>query len=271
MSMIDRSLDGMAFLSGQLGAILRRRLRELGGIALISLAMMAALALATWSVRDPSLSHATDAPVHNLLGRPGAIAADLLMQLFGLGSLALLLPIAVWGYRLLGHRPLSRERLRVLLWLFGAAFAAAFASCLPRSSHWPLPSGLGGVIGDAVLRVPAIFLGAPLAGTYGVAAAIGLGVAALAAFSGAAGIIWRGPPDQEEDAANLEDDSAWISLGRLMHALLSLRSRLSRALRRRRRAQPPMWSDDAMQRHIDSVGAPLRQAAGAARGRRFRG
>ena len=51
MSMIDRSLDGMAFLSGQLGAILQRRLRELGGIALISLAMMAALALATWSVR----------------------------------------------------------------------------------------------------------------------------------------------------------------------------------------------------------------------------
>ena len=29
MSMIDRSLDGMAFLSGQLGAVLQRRLREL--------------------------------------------------------------------------------------------------------------------------------------------------------------------------------------------------------------------------------------------------
>ena len=252
MSMIDRSLDGMAFLSGQLGAILRRRLRELGGIALISLAMMAALALATWSVRDPSLSHATDAPVHNLLGRPGAIAADLLMQLFGLGSLALLLPIAVWGYRLLGHRPLSRERLRVVLWLFGAALAAAFASCLPRSSHWPLPTGLGGVIGDAVLRVPAIFLGAPLSGTYRVAAAIGLGMAALAAFSGAAGMIWRGSPDNEADTADLEDDGAWISLGRLMHALLSLRSRLSRAFRRRMRAQPSLRGHAAMPRHSES-------------------
>jgi DNA segregation ATPase FtsK/SpoIIIE, S-DNA-T family len=61
MSMIDRSLDGMAFLSGQLGAVLRRRLREMGGLALLSIAMMAALALATWSVHDPSLSHATDA------------------------------------------------------------------------------------------------------------------------------------------------------------------------------------------------------------------
>ena len=252
MSMIDRSLDGMAFLSGQLGAILRRRLRELGGIALISLAMMAALALATWSVRDPSLSHATDAPVHNLLGRPGAIAADLLMQLFGLGSLALLLPIAVWGYRLLGHRPLSRERLRVVLWLFGAALAAAFASCLPRSSHWPLPTGLGGVIGDAVLRVPAIFLGAPLSGTYRVAAAVGLGMAALAAFSGAAGMIWRGSPDDEADTADLEDDGAWISLGRLMHALLSLRSRLSRAFRRRMRAQPSLRGHAVMPRHSES-------------------
>ena len=133
MSMIDRSLDGMASFSGQLGAILRRRLREVGGIALISLAMMAALALATWSVQDPSLSHATDAPVHNLLGMPGAIAADLMMQLLGLGSLALLLPIAVWGYRLLGHRRLSHERLRVLLWLIGAVLTAAFASCLPRT------------------------------------------------------------------------------------------------------------------------------------------
>src|ERR1700751_4754681 len=148
MSMIDRSLDGVAFLTGQLGAVLKRRLREAGGIALISLAMRAALALATWSVHDPSLSHATDAPVHNLLGRPGAIAADLMMQLLGLGSLALLLPIAGWGYRLLGHRRLNRERLRVLLWLLGAVLTAAFASCLPKSPHWPLPSGLGGVIGD---------------------------------------------------------------------------------------------------------------------------
>src|SRR5581483_12039462 len=104
MSMIDRSLDGMAALSGHLGAALQRRLRELGGIALISLTMMGALALATWSVQDPSLSHATNAPVHNLLGLPGAITADLMMQLLGLGSLALLLPIAACGYRLLGHR-----------------------------------------------------------------------------------------------------------------------------------------------------------------------
>ncbi len=240
MSMIDRSLDGMAFLSGHIGAVLHRRLREVGGIALLSLAMMAVLALATWSVQDPSLSHATDARVHNLLGRPGAIAADLMMQLLGLGSLALLLPIAVWGYRLLGHRPLSRERLRVMLWLFGAVLTAAFASCLPRSAHWPLPSGLGGVIGDSMLRLPLVLFGMPLVGPQRLAAGIVLGIAALATFGGAAGILWREAADEDEeedvdeDEAEEDNDKAgWISLGMLAHALLSFRARLVRLFFRR--------------------------------------
>ena len=252
MSMIDRSIDGMAFLSGQLGAILRRRLRELGGIALLSIAMMAALALATWSVHDPSLSHATDARVHNLLGRSGAIAADLMMQLLGLGSLALLLPIGIWGYRLLGHRPLSRERLRILLWVFGAVLAATFAACLPRGTHWPLPCGLGGVVGDAMLRAPAVFFGAPIAGPFRLVIGAILGVATLVTFAGAAGLLWRGSADEEEeveeedepDAEDEAEDNAggWLSLGGLMHTVLSFRTRL--ALMFRGRARPPAARHD---------------------------
>jgi S-DNA-T family DNA segregation ATPase FtsK/SpoIIIE len=250
MSMIDRSLDGMAVLSGQVGAILRRRLREAGGIALICLTITAALALATWSVNDPSLSHATDAPVHNLLGRAGATGADLLMQLLGLGSLALILPIAVWGYRLLGHRPLSRERLRVLLWVLGAVLAAAFASSLPRGWHWPLPCGLGGVVGDAMLRLPVSVLGVPLAGTYRIAAAIALGIAALVAFAGAAGMIWGGATD-DEDTTDADDEGGWITLGRLTHAWLSLRAQLGRVFRRRPRAKPSLRSEPALERRVE--------------------
>jgi S-DNA-T family DNA segregation ATPase FtsK/SpoIIIE len=263
MSLIDRSLDGMAHLSGQLGTMLQRRLRELGGIALISLTMMAALALATWSVHDPSLSHATDAPVHNLLGMPGAIASDLLMQLLGLGSLALLLPIAVWGYRLLSHRPLSHERLRVMLWLLGAVLAAAFASCLPKTAHWPLPSGLGGVVGDAILRLPAMLLHAPLSGIHLLGAAIMLGTAALFTFAGAAGMLWRdaatedeeegwSDEDEDDDEAPADeanaDEHGWISLGFLTHAVLSFRARLAYLFRGRRRTPLPSGGDVAMPR-----------------------
>ncbi|HEY5066086.1 MAG TPA: DNA translocase FtsK 4TM domain-containing protein [Xanthobacteraceae bacterium] len=249
MSLIDRGIDGLTFVSAQLGAVLQRRLREATGLALISLAMVAALALATWSVQDPSLSHATDAPVHNLLGKPGAIIADLLMQLFGLGGLALLLPIAVWGYRLLGHRALNRERLRIVVWLLGAVLSAAFASCLPRSPHWPLPSGLGGVVGDAILRLPAVLLHSPLSVTHRFITGIILGMAALAAFAVAAGIVWHGDEaeadedeeeDEEEETEEEDgDDRAWISLGFLAHELLSLRARIALLFRRRSAAPSP--------------------------------
>jgi S-DNA-T family DNA segregation ATPase FtsK/SpoIIIE len=263
MSMIDRGLDSMALLSSHLGGVLKRRLREASGIALVSLAIMAAVALATWSVHDPSLSHATNARVHNWLGVPGAVVADLLMQILGLGSLALLLPIAVWGYRLLGHRPLNHERLRVFLWLSGTVLTAAFASNLPRSAHWPLPSGLGGVVGDAVMKVPALLVGAPPAGTFRIVFATVIGIAALVTFAGAAGLIWpdRGdaPDDDETDAAEQddkdadEDERTLISMGRIAHGLLSLRSRLARLFRRGGAQRTPLRRDitEASHRRIE--------------------
>ncbi|HVL73509.1 MAG TPA: DNA translocase FtsK 4TM domain-containing protein, partial [Beijerinckiaceae bacterium] len=67
-----------------------RRTVELAGLGLIAAAGAATVALATWSIDDPSLNNATDGPVRNLLAWPGAIAADLLMQLFGLAAVVAL-------------------------------------------------------------------------------------------------------------------------------------------------------------------------------------
>src|SRR5215472_3536558 len=113
-----------AFLPEDVRDAIARRLYELGGVALIAAAGALTAALGSWSVQDPSLSHATSAPVRNLLGVPGAIAADLLMQLVGVGALALILTVAMWGWRLITHRGLDRERLRLALWLAGIVFAA---------------------------------------------------------------------------------------------------------------------------------------------------
>ena len=216
-------------------------------ISLISLAMMAALALASWSVADPSLSHATDAPVRNWMGWPGAVAADLMMQLLGLGALALILPVAIWGYRLLGHRAMGRERLRVMLWPVAAVLAAASASCLPRGTHWPLPCGLGGVIGDAILRLPVLLFHVPLRGGSSVIAGVVLGAAAAIATAAASGLLWRDADADaddeydEEPAEHNEDDRdrGWISLGWLTHSLLSLRARLAHLFGLRKRLPMP--------------------------------
>ena len=73
----------------------------------------------------------------------------------------LLLPVAIWGWRLLTHRHFDREALRVAFWVLAtrAAAPASQAACrAPRA--WPLPTGLGGVTGDALLRLPASLIGA---------------------------------------------------------------------------------------------------------------
>jgi len=195
------TLSTADYVSDEMRAALRRRLHELVGAVLLGVSGTAAVALATWSVQDPSLSHATNAPVRNMLGLTGAASADLMMQLLGIATIAFLFPVAAWGWRLVTHRPLDRERTRLVLWILGAFAAAGFASCLPPSKAWPLPTGLGGVVGDALLRAPAWLFGAPLSGAPRFTVAIVIGIAAFFALALAAGFGWRRNVDDEADEA----------------------------------------------------------------------
>lgn len=247
MASLDHGLH-FSNWSDDLRDLLRQRVREIGGIAIIVLAVIIAVALATWSVQDPSLSHATDRPVRNMLGTPGAVGADLLMQLFGLASTVFLLPLAVWGWRIVTHRPLDREWMRLSFWLVGSVFAAGFASCLPKASHWPLPAGLGGVIGDALLKLPALALG-PLGGVELVLVAAILGALTLAMVIVATGFGYHDPNAKVElddrwarEAAGPDDDEeerASVSLGWLVHAALSLKARIGRLVTRRSALHAP--------------------------------
>src|SRR5712692_7086352 len=238
MRAIERGLDSLGFLSDGLREALRRRLRELGGIALITLAILLALALATWSVQDPSLSHATNTAVRNALGIAGATVADLLMQLFGVAALMLALPVAIWGWRLASHRPLGRERIRLIFWITGVLLAAGFAACLPRSPTWPLPAGLGGVIGDGLLRLPGLVTGGTVSALMSIAIAAATGIGALVCFAVAAGFGWHAHSENREerrdrdDAVEPDEERASISLGWITHGFLSLKARLGRLLAR---------------------------------------
>jgi S-DNA-T family DNA segregation ATPase FtsK/SpoIIIE len=156
MRAADRSLDIIAFVSEHFRDIIRRRLSELAGLALISLAVLGAIALATWSIQDPSLSHATQKPIHNILGYPGAIFSDLAMQLLGLAAILLLVPEVLLGWRLLSHKPVG-EKWRGLLWIVATFLAAAFASTLPPVAA--APDGARRRAGDAVLRPSAWIFG----------------------------------------------------------------------------------------------------------------
>jgi S-DNA-T family DNA segregation ATPase FtsK/SpoIIIE len=242
-------MDRLSFVSDSLHEALRRRARELVGLALIGIAIALALSLATWSIQDPSLSHATNAHVRNRFGYPGAIVADLLMQLLGTASLALVLPIAFWGWRIASHRPLARERIRLGLWLLALPLAAACAAALPRTASWPLPSGLGGVLGDWILHLCSSLTGTSRSTVFKAAAAFGFGGGALLCLSIVAGVGLRTPkstrakakasqrqkpvePPLQEDAEDEQEErTGSISLGWLTHALLSIKSRVQRLFR----------------------------------------
>jgi len=232
MPAIERVIPLVNQLPTAIRAALVRRLRELAGLGLLVLAAGAAAALMTWSVQDPSLSHATSRPIHNIAGYTGAIGADFLMQILGLGSIMLILPIAVWGWRMLTHRAFDREALRLGCWILCTGAAAGFASCWPHGGAWPLPAGLGGVVGDALVRAPAVVFGPP-GFLYSLGLGMLLGAATLATFFVASGI---GSHTREEDSTPIEEaddepldeeDGGSISLGWAVHALMSMRARLA--------------------------------------------
>ncbi|WP_338693972.1 DNA translocase FtsK [Bradyrhizobium sp. 26S5] len=255
MPAIERVIPLVGHLPLSLREALARRLRELTGLGLIALSGAITAALMTWSVQDPSLSHATSRAIRNVLGYPGAIGADLLMQILGLGAIMLLLPVAVWGWRMLTHRPFDREALRLGCWILCTVIAAGFASCWPHNTSWPLPTGLGGVVGDALLRAPAVVFGPP-GFIYRVVLGLILFVAMAAAFLFACG--W-GAKEQDDELTPITDDDepfveeedsdrSSVSLGWLFHAVMSTKARLG-------------WLFTTAYRSLVSSGAQGRTAA----------
>ncbi|UMY17473.1 DNA translocase FtsK [Methylobacterium organophilum] len=218
-----------------------KRLTECGGLVLFTGAVATTVALATWSIDDPSLNHATDHAAHNVLGRPGAVVADLAMQLLGLGSIALVLPPALWGMRLMREHRLPQGGLRLTLWIMGFLCASATASALPPTARWPLPTGLGGVAGDALMSAVQ-FVAGPAAALAGFVFAA-LSILCLTGACRTAGQMeedqWedepvapRRAPVRERRTGPSERDDAGepglglLSLGALAQAVMSGRSHL---------------------------------------------
>jgi len=162
---------------------LKKRLFELTGIGLFAGLIAVGLALASWSVDDPSLNHALDKPASNWLGYPGAVIADELMQFFGLGVLSLMAIPMAWAVALLGHTGLRRPFRSVFLWLAATLAASGALSCLPDAPGWALAAGLGGNAGDVLSSLLLTILSIGVKG-FLADAIVGAGLAALALWLG---------------------------------------------------------------------------------------
>jgi S-DNA-T family DNA segregation ATPase FtsK/SpoIIIE len=182
--------------SPALRALMRRRLGELSGLLLGLAGLVLLLALASYDPRDSSLNTATARHTVNLAGPPGAVLADLLLQIFGLAGALPGLAMLAWAWRIASHRGIGSVAARIASLLAAVPMLAAVLAVLPAphgqaSLAWPTVAGPGGAIGR-MLAVAGLDAGRALLGPLGVLfawmlgllVALGLTVLALGLTSG---------------------------------------------------------------------------------------
>ena len=247
---------------------IRIPLRLIGAIVL-GLVALTLISLATWSVDDPSFSYASGEPAKNWLGFPGAVLADISFQLFGLGVLTLLVPPALWGWAMLRLRTPSRMALRLPAWIAATILSCGLAAFVVAPESWPLPTGLGGLVGQSFTNLAtfatgespqpvtavlfAIIIAAPTLALFWIA--MGLGKVALPELAtGKAKTAAKSAAIADEDEP--ERDSMFdIILGYAVHLGFSARSALKRAgvkLAERRAAEKEAeaWRGEAVEPSI---------------------
>ncbi len=238
------------------------RLIGMAGLGVVAL-MMAALA--SWSVDDPSLSYATSHPASNWLGFPGAVIADLSFQILGLGVILALIPLALWSWSLLRRRVPAHMGLRFIAWIGASGLATGVLAFLPAPRTWPLPTGLGGLIGSGFANLAAavtgdhpqpvtawlfaIILIAPTLALFWLAIGSGRFEFGTAPATGKAKGKGRakGQADDEPERSGILD----VAIGAAVHLFFAADAALRRALARsradaaaRRDAEAARWQQD---------------------------
>ncbi|MFD0985767.1 DNA translocase FtsK [Methyloligella solikamskensis] len=228
-------------LPGAVQSGLRQLLMSGYGLGILILACGAWASLATWSVTDPSLNNATRTTPHNVLGHWGAGLADITFQSVGLASILLFLPLAAWGWHLIFGTVPGRIRARLLAWPVSVVLLAGAFSALPQPKTWPLPSGLGGIIGEVLVAAAGIIgpflpgaaisfvagLGFFIFGTWLLLFACGTKLSSLIA-------LWGPTASRTGEWAN-------ASLGAALHATMHTSAKVKRALTPE---QKPEWDED---------------------------
>ncbi|MEL7258564.1 MAG: DNA translocase FtsK 4TM domain-containing protein, partial [Pseudomonadota bacterium] len=172
-------------LDSTMAEAIEKRGKELLGLALLGLGVMAAMLIGSYYPDDPSWMSATDAPVQNMLGRIGASIAAPLFMIVGWGAWGLAIVLGVWGARFALHRGEDRAIGRLIFAPIWIAVLALYASSLTPNGTWAATHsfGLGGLFGDTVLGTVLGVL--PVGASFGLkvlSLVLGAGMLALGAF-----------------------------------------------------------------------------------------
>ena len=131
---------------------LKRTLKQFLGFLLFVVVCLTGVAVLSYHSQDPSLNTLSGNAPKNWLGIPGALAADVIIQLFGFSGLVLLFILGGWGWfmgRRVSFRVTARHIFLTVLSVLG--LAVFFNGCWPlaRTSSSVFYSGgsLGFLLG----------------------------------------------------------------------------------------------------------------------------
>ncbi|SIS55316.1 DNA translocase FtsK [Roseivivax lentus] len=142
----------------EMQAAIEKRGKELLGILLVAIGLMAAAMVGSYAPSDPSWIAATDAPVQNWMGKLGAAVAAPLYMIVGRGSWAIAAVLVVWGLRLILHRGEERAMGRVIFAPIWIALLSVFAAGQMPGPDWTHSFGMGGLFGDMAMGSVLTFL-----------------------------------------------------------------------------------------------------------------
>lgn len=189
-----------------------------GGIALLGATALAWVSLVSWSINDPSLTHATAASPRNMLGGLGAVVSDLMLQTFGLAAALALLPLMLWGAEMLTRGQLAMGRSKVGYYPIAVLALAGALSAYPVFPGWPLNHNLGGAIGDGVFSLAANLFELVNKDRADLAAALLLNICAIALFAKSTGFdleswvkgIWAERTLQNASSEAVDRSAQWL-------------------------------------------------------------
>ncbi len=140
-------------LDSSMAEAIEKRGKELLGLVLLGVGVVAAMIIGSYHPDDPSWMSATEEPVRNWLGRAGAYVAAPLFMIVGRGAWGLAIVAGVWGLRFAIHRGEGRAIERLVFAPIWIVVLALYASSLPPGAEWAASHsyGLGGHFGDTVL------------------------------------------------------------------------------------------------------------------------
>ncbi len=170
-------------VSPAIRTLVSRRLAELGGLVLGLGGVALLVALACYNPLDPSFNTATSRPPTNLAGLPGAMAADLLLQSFGIAAVLPGVVALAWAWRIASHRGLGSFAARLASTLAVLPVLAALAAAVPGPAPWPSEAGPGGAIGRVLAQTASSY-------AHGALGPLGDGIALLLGLVLGALLFW---------------------------------------------------------------------------------